>query len=798
MTAAGWLAIAAAMAAQTGQGSSPPSPSPDCGTIYAGREGDLDVPAYRVMDAAIIIDGDSGDPDWECAPTLTDFTQSDPVEGASATQNTEAKIVVSKDAVFVSVRAFDREVNSVRATLSDRDSFARTDDYIGIVLDTFNDQRRAYVIRINPLGVQQDGLWVVGSARERGGFGPPIDWNPDFVWESSGAVREWGYEIEVRIPFKSIRFRDQEVQEWGLQITRQIARSGYASSWAPITSNVANQLGQFGRLTGLERLDPGLFLEASPTQTVSWQGRYDDADGAFLRDGVESDFGFGVTYGITPNLTLDGTYNPDFSQVEADAGQIRVNERFALYLREKRPFFLEGTEIFDLPQQLVYTRSIVNPVAGAKLTGKLGSFSLGYLGAVDELADEGQPDGVSNPIANILRVRRDLGSASSVGFAYTDRASSSSNYNRVLGMDGRFQFRDRYTVALLAAGSRTAQEASVANHGALVAAQFSRSGRNFSFNLQASDISDLFRARSGFIRRTGVANGRIRASYNVRGAQGDLVERWGPSVDVRGTWDHDEFWSGAGPRELYLQMGGSVSFRRNISVWGNIGLSSFDYPGGEYAGLYTRASGRDPISFSADPSTFRGLFSATLFTWINAIDQARGSLRVTRSESPIFDFATGAPVDLADSWVGDASLRLQPVEKLTGELGVTFTRMSRKRDGSSFSAATIPRVRAQYQFDRALFIRAIGEYGSQRRGALLSPYAGEPILRCEGGSCAMIEGSESNDFSTEFLLGYEPSPGTVFFLGYTRRMDEIDAFRFRDLRTRADGVFVKGSYRLRA
>ena len=378
-------------------------------------------------------------------------------------------------------------------------------------------------------------------------MGPPIDWNPDFVWESSGKVHDWGYSIEVRLPLKSVKFSGAEVQDWGLQVERRIARNGYNESWAPVSANVANRLELSGRLTGLTGLDPGRLLEFNPVQTYSQASVYSDEAGGLERGKLVRDFGANLTYGITTNLTLDGTYNPDFSQVEADAGQIVVNERFAIFLPEKRPFFLEGTEIFRLPQQLVYTRSIVNPVAGAKIQGKVGPVNAGYLGAVDDVADpDGGPDS-ARPLVNIFRLRRDIGN-SNIGMVYTDRTYHGDRYNRVTGVDGRFQLDQRYTLTMLAARSTTARGEPGATGGSLMSAQLERSGRSLQFNASVQDVSDDFVAGSGFLRRTGFSQVQGRISYNFRGRPGDLLERWGPSLEAEGTWTTRTSGSAGGRR----------------------------------------------------------------------------------------------------------------------------------------------------------------------------------------------------------------------------------------------------------
>lgn len=771
---------------------------PSVSIVYDGSAGNLSIPNPWVADPDIKIDGAIDEASWEDAPLLTGFTQFDPVEGVPATQRTEVRILVSDEAIFFAVKAFDDVPGGTRATLGERDSFARSDDYVRFILDTFDDRRRGYVIMVNPYGVQQDGLWVVGGGGPGGRrFGPPIDWNPDFVWDSGGQLHDWGYSVEVKLPFKSIRFREVALQDWGLQVERRIARNGYGESWAPITANVANAMEQFGELTGLRDLDPGLFLEVNPVQTLSKQGRYDEELGGLRRGGTSGDFGLNLTYGITSNLTLDGTYNPDFSQVEADAGQIAVNERFALFLREKRPFFLEGTEIFGLPRQLVYTRSIVDPVAGTKLTGKIGSFNAGYLGAVDAVDDASEPDGTANPVVNLVRVRRDIGSTSNVGMVYTDRTYHRNRYNRVAGIDGRFQFLRRYTVTVLAAGSRTASGEPGGTNGGLLSARLDRSGRNLAFGAGVNDVSDDFRASSGFIRRSGVAQLESRVSYNFRGQPGDLIERWGPSLEFEGFWDHNDFWAMRGVQESRVQAGGSVSFRGNVTVFGNYSRSTFNFGQVEYNGLTYVGPGGKREAFFPSQSLFSGLQSGTVFMWLNTFDRARGNIRVTRSETPLFDFRTGTPVDVANSWSGNADISLFPTTNLLAELGVRHTVLNRKRDGSLYSRATIPRVRLQYQFNRSLFVRVIGEYASQQREGLKTPSAGRQISFCVDDSCSELLGSEANDFSVETLLSYEPTPGTVFFVGYTREMADTARLRFRDVRPEADGLFVKLSYRFR-
>ena len=197
--------------------------------VYDGSAGQTSVSTPVVISPDVRIDGLIDEDAWSEAAILSGFTQYDPVEGRPATQRTEVYMFVSNDAVYMGVRAYDTEADQIRATLSDRDNVVRRDDYIRLSLDTFNDKRRASVFIVNPLGVQQDGVWLEGGGgRGRGrGFGPPIDWNPDFLWESGGRVEDWGWSAEVKIPFKSLRFPKRDIQSWGLQVVRRIERFGY-------------------------------------------------------------------------------------------------------------------------------------------------------------------------------------------------------------------------------------------------------------------------------------------------------------------------------------------------------------------------------------------------------------------------------------------------------------------------------------------------------------------------------------------------------------------------------------------
>lgn len=755
--------------------------------VFSGSAGLLDVPSPMVAEADIDLDGRLNEAAWEQAAVLTGFTQSDPVEGVAASQKTEVRVLLTDDAILFAVRAFDSESDGVRSTLARRDSYNRSDDYVRVVLDTFGAQRRAFVFQVNPLGIQADGLWVEGG----GGRGGPIDWNPDFFWYSDGRVDAGGYSVEMRIPFKSLQFPEAETQEWGLQVIRRIQRNGFESSWAPLSESQANALAQSGRLTGIEGVEPGLFLEVNPVVTGSKAGAFDNTANGLAWTPSQQDVGLNLTYGLTSNLTLTGTVNPDFSQVEADAGQITVNQRFALFLPERRPFFLEGTDLFRMPRNLVYTRSVVNPTAAAKLAGKVGGTSLAYLGAVDDLGEEG-----GTPIVNVLRVRRDVGASSTVGAVVTDRSLSSSDYNRVAGIDARFVLGGSYTLEVLAAGSADARDDGGREWGSLISASVRRSSRSFSWSGSFEDTSDSFRARTGFIRRVGITEAQGRASYTFRGGRGALVENWGPSISVEGLWERSAFWGGSAPMESDVRLSLNGSFRGNVGGSVSLSRSVFNVGAGAYDGLVVEGlSGAE--AFLPDTDLFDGMYSLSVRSWISSWERVRLSLGGGWRQTALFEGRTDAPVDLANRWNAEIGVTLYPTGAMQAEVGLRHVTLRRTRDGSTYSNATIPRIEARYQFTRAIYARINAEYSSQDRGVLRDPLTGRPVAYCDDESCSGSSESASHRATFDALMGYEPSPGTVFFVGYARSAQDPSAFGFSQLQTRSEGLFVKLSYRFR-
>lgn len=752
---------------------------------FDGREGQLDVRIPRFDRPDVNIDARFEEAEWEQAALLTGFTQYTPSEGVPASQETEVRVFYTEDAIYFAIRAHDSQPDEILALLSERDRSSFGSDWVRLMIDTFDDRRQAYTFFVNPHGIQTDGLWQESLQPLGGPTGPKVDFNPDYIWDSQGRVLDDGWVAEIRIPFVSIRFPDSDVQNWGLQIARGVTRNDFKSSWAPLTQEVTNVLSQGGRLIGLEGLRPKRLVEFNPVVT----GKIDGArvDGAFDRESPEPEFGLNARFGITPNLVFDATANPDFSQVEADVDQIQVNERFALFFPEKRPFFLNGSEVFGSTQRLVHTRSIVDPIGGAKLTGKIGEVGLAYLGALDE-SPSSVFGGDGRAVFNLVRARQDVGTASTVGLLFTDRTlTEGGGYNRVVSGDARAVFGGRYTLETQVTGSWTSFGSGDSGLKPAVSAVFRRAGRNFFYSAKFEDIHPEFRASSGFIPRVGDVEAQASVGYNWYPAPGGELERVGLELKSNNFFDHDGFYDGAGPYEWEVEAWPSLTFRGRRSVFAILRLGGFqirpeDYDAYEVLGANGDA---EPLPPLPDLQNMWG-FAAFPNIRVNEKVQLNGQLfyRVV----PIFaEAARGFEIRTSPS------VQLSPSDAWRIDLSHTWARLWRRSDDSEFSTVNLSRARVQYQFGRSVFVRVIGQYDLEDRDALQHPVTGQPLLI--GG--VLQEARERGNFQTQALVSYEPSPGTVFFLGYSRLMDGPYGYRLQDKNTLRDGVFAKVSYLLR-
>ena len=531
------------------------------------------------IEATAVVDGRLDDAVWQQATRLDGFYQYQPVDSRPAEEITEVLVWYAPTAVYFGIVARDREPGAVRATVADRDNLD-ADDRVTIYLDTFNDRRRAFFFTVNPLGVQEDGV------RSEGGFtagsltGGTTDKNPDFYWESDGQVTDSGYVVEIRIPFKSLRYPGSGAQSWGLNIQRRVQRTGYDDTWTDTRRANASFLLQSGTMSGLHDLERGITAELQPFVTAQANG-VQTATG-FSREDVDPSVGVNLRLGLSSNLSLDATYNPDFSQIESDASLVTVNERFALFFPEKRPFFLEGIELFATPNQLVYTRQIANPLAGGKVTAKFGRYNIASLIAVDEQSS-------ADAVFTITRVRRDIGRNSTLGVTTTTR-DQDGTFNRLASSDLRIVFGRLYYVAGQLGGSWTRDAA----HGStrtspIWEGEFDRTGRSWGFNYKLTGIGEDFAARAGFVPRNDIVQGHAFNRVSFYGGRGALVEQ----ITIFG--GPNRIWSYTGGFLSDAIEGGesvesNVYLRGGWRVNGHLSHDFVDFDPGRLCGLFRRWS----------------------------------------------------------------------------------------------------------------------------------------------------------------------------------------------------------------
>jgi hypothetical protein len=740
---------------------------------------DTIVASYNVeiprIEATVSIDGKLDEPIWRQAAVLDGFHQYQPVDSRPAEERTEVRVWYAPNAIYFGVTAWDRQAGSLRATVADRDNLD-TDDRITIYLDTFNDKRRAFFFTVNPIGVQEDGV------RSEGGFtagslqGGTTDKSPDYLWESKGQVTDSGYVVEIRIPFKSLRYPGDGAQTWGINVARVTQRTGYQDTWTDTRRANASFLLQSGTITGLHNLERGIITEVQPFVTAQANG-VRGTSGDFTREDIKPSAGANLRLGLASNLSLDATYNPDFSQVESDASLVTVNERFALFFPEKRPFFLEGIELFATPNQLVYTRRIVDPIAGGKVTAKFGRYNIATLNAEDEAAG---PDA----FFSVTRVRRDIGANSTAGITATSRGQA-GGYNRVLAGDARIVFGKLYYVAGQLGSSWTRDNSAAdARSSPLWEAEFDRTGRSWGFNYKLTGIGEDFEAQSGFVPRNNIVTARAFNRLSFYGARGALIEQISMFAGPTRIWQYHDFVTDA--------LEGSESFDLSVTMrggWRPALHAEHDFNDlrpGDYSN-YTVDRGAGPVSYRPLGGVSDGFATSvtlTTPTW----QTANASLRLARNRGPIFpEGSAGYETRLT------GSLSLRPTSSIRIAASQTFSRITRDRDGSEFARTIIPRLKLEYQPTRSLFFRVIGEYVAERRADLRDARTGDRLF-VDGN---LATGSESDRLRVDALASFEPTPGTVAFFGYGASLDDNSAFGFSRMQRSSDGFFLKLAYQIR-
>ena len=690
-------------------------------------------------DADISVDGRLDEAGWDGAAVIPLPFEVNPGENVAAPVDTECRVTYDRERLYLGCVAHDPDPEAIRAYIVDRDGIGGHDQII-LTLDPFNDQRRAFQFGVSALGVQFDAVLAqqgVGGPNQGAGE-PAVDPSWDAIWASAGTIDGDGYVVEASIPFQSLRFPATEgVATWGLYLSRIWPRSSAvetrSATWDRDNSCI---LCQANELTGLQGIHPGGTLQLTPTLTAGRSDAVGTAPDVGLQAGsVTREVGLDAVWGVTSDVTVNLTVNPDFSQVEADVAQLDVNNRFALFYPERRPFFLEGADFFGTPIQAVFTRSISNPTAGAKLSGKVGANALGFLLARDRSNNLLIPGSQSSTITTldaevttaVARIRRDLAGTSTVGGLFTSRQGA-GYHNHVGGVDAFFRPLPSLTIQAQALRSQTRYPAEVSERygqteggftGDAVQAQANWASRSWLFNSEFTRVSSGFRADAGFVNQAGVRGGFANA---VRRFLGDSAGWFTEFRIVSGVWRNEDFEGNRLNGGMWLGVVYRGPMQSSLGIWPNFAMKEH-YAGTTFEGLRT-------VYFSGgiQPSGAVGL---NLNGEVgNVVDYANAQVAKQVRVSPGIELRLGRNV----------------------EANVQHTLQRLTRDGDEVLTANLTQVRGVYNFSARSLLRGVVQYQRTDRNQ---------------GSYAEAVDPRSSSLFAQILYAYKVNPQTVLFVGYS-------------------------------
>jgi hypothetical protein len=726
------------------------------------------------MALGITVDGKVDEEVWKTAAVFKDFYQTFPGDNIAPSKQTEVLMMYDEKNLYVAFKCWD-EKDKIRATVAKRDNVFGEDN-VRMWLDTYNDQRRAYILGFNPYGVQQDGIYTEGRG---------ADFSVDIIMESKGVIEDWGWAVEVKIPFKSLRYSAGKGKMWGFNAARNIDRfNDEFDQWLPDDRNISGFLIKHGKITGLDEIKYERTLEVVPSITVSETGRrfaaIDPITGRFVNQPIKQDIGVTLKYSISPNITLDAAINPDFAEIEADAPVVTANQRFPIFFQEKRPFFLEGADVFQTPLAIYDSRSIIDPDFATKLTGKIGKNSFGLMVASDNAPgnfseDESRIASNSeflkkNALFGVFRLKRDFGKENHVGFFGTYR-SFPEQKNFMGSIDARIKINPKLTSQLQVVGTssrrcffETQFEPTLDPDQALRNREICGTGRtsldplnNGTYNeyrtgnaigyyanldyytdlkgwyLEAGGRTRDFRADVGFTRRTDTnfAFATYRWSTKSEPKASIIRTNFRPYTGI----DYD--WSG---RMQKWRAGGTLNFslQRTMFLFMEAGVAKET--------LYEEEFGlkRMPTRigrFSGDPtrSTWQQYYYGEVgqtfnkqiyyYAWINYQNNAydfffpAGNGQINPGPGKAFD--------------SEIYIEYKPINPLRASVSYRKSRLVRNDNRVRTFDADIVSLRSTYQFTRFLFTRLRLDYSSM-----------------------------SDNFAGQLLFGWNPSPGKALYIGY--------------------------------
>ena len=716
----------------------------------------------RVADS-VTCDAVLDEPVWQNAVSIDANYEVRPGENIPAPVKTEVLMAYNDTHVFVAFKASDPDPSQIRAHIVDRDNIWN-DDWVLILFDTFNDNRRSYDFFCNPYGIQGDEI----EAADGGGG----SW--DAIWDSAGRITDSGYVVEMSIPFSCLNIQPGENEQvWGFDAVRSYPRNVRHHIGAfPRDRSNNNYLSQAHKLKGFANVKGGRNIEIAPTFSTGASHEresFDDGSwGPMKQTGENYDPGVTARWGVTPNAKLSFTANPDFSQVEADAAQMDINNRFPLYYSEKRPFFIENADIYNTGMNLVHTRTLADPDWGVRTTGKYGKHSFGFFSVRDSytpLIFSG-PEGADNTTlslqstGSVLRYKRDIGTSSYVGLLMTDREGT-GYFNRVGGIDTRLRFTPQNCLTMRFHGSMTQYPVEVADEfeqqkggfeGTSVDASYTFENEQYGYEADYSRKDKDFRADLGFITQTGAIWHEVQGWYNW---QGD-ADNWYTWLSL---WAGYDLAQQTGGELLQREFNTTLNYNGPLQSWfgWDINIGKCRYDNKNFRRNFINVwSGLKPTGSS------EVYFNATIGDRIDYDNSRKGS---------VLSFRPGVSKSIGKHLSISAAHEIQ---KLDVDRGRLYT-------------ANVSNGTVTFNFSRRMFIRSTIQYTDYRRNVSL--YDDDDV------------DPKTTRFFKNVLFSYKINSQTVFYLGYS---EDYNNKSYRDERGVLDeslirtnrAVFMKIGYAL--
>jgi hypothetical protein len=692
-------------------------------------------PTLKITKAVgeINIDGDISDPGWLQAAQTTRFVERHPGENLPPELTTRVFVTFDRDKLYVAFVCLD-DPAQIRASMCQRDQFFN-DDEVTVFIDTYGDAAWAYQLHVNPYGVQKDQLWSTVT-------GSDIGYN--LVWESAAQITDSGYTVELAVPFSSMRFPSKNIQQWKMDFWREHPRSVYREySWAAYDRNDQCWACQWGTVEGIADVEPGKGVEILPSFVGMQSGYRDfqtDPNATLDMNDWEGEMSIAGKYSLSSDMTVEGTLNPDFSQIEADAAQIDVNTTIALFYPERRPFFQEGSDLFRTLFNSFYTRTVNDPQYAAKFTGRFTGGRIGFLSALDEntpymipLEQSSQVVNTGKSAVNVLRGSKTVGANSQLGFMLTDRRLDGGGSGSIASFDGNIRLNRNFNIDGQFLWSHTAEPDQAGNTAYLDGVTFDngkhtavfdgesfsgiafisrlrRNARHLNFIADFNQVSPSYRTETGYDPTMDYRNGSFWTWYHIRPSNG-LFHRITPQANVQKRWGFD----GEKRFENFnAQLESQLRFAQTyLSV--RYYLGSEMYRGKDFKGLRQ-------IDFDVNMRPSDLVAGGVSFEFGKAI--ARFQL-VRGNETNIF------------AW-----LNLKPIDRIRIEPNVNWVKSTHEETGEVLYKGYITRTRLQYQANKELSLRLVVQYNDFGRA-----WDVDPLLTYRLGSFTVLYLGSTMDYT---------------------------------------------------